>query len=126
GWDAALGMRVWIREQRDILRILREEPHSLRVHYEDLCDDTDATLARIERLAGVAPEPFSGDFRTAEHHILGNSMRLDRVSTIIKSERWKTKLSAADLAQKEGVVREFARTHPSDPMIGILERYWNV
>jgi len=124
GWDAGLGMRVWIREQRDILRILAEEPNTLRVYYEDLCDDTNAALARIQRFAGVEPESFGGDFRATEHHILGNSMRLDRVGAIVKSERWKTKLSAAELGRMEAVARDFTRAHPSDPMVGILGRYF--
>lgn len=124
GWDPELGMRVWIREQRDILRILGEQPNTLRVYYEDLCDDTNGTLAQIERFAGVAPEPFNGDFRAAEHHILGNSMRLDRVGTIVKSERWRTKLTAAELGRMASVARAFVRAHASDPMVAILRRYF--
>jgi hypothetical protein len=123
GWDAGLAMRVWIREQRDILRILGEQPNTLRVYYEDVCDDTNAALARIERFAGVEPEAFGGDFRSADHHILGNAMRLDRVGSIVKSERWKTKLSAADLARMDTVARDFARAHPADPMVSILRHY---
>jgi Sulfotransferase family len=126
GWDGGLGMRVWIREQRDILRILGEQPAALRVYYEDLCDDTNAELTRIHKFAGVNPEPFAGDFRTAEHHILGNSMRLDRVGTIVKSERWKSKLPMAQLESMKAVARDFVRAHPSDAMVGILGRYFDL
>ena len=76
GWATDLGMRVWIREQHDSLRVLAEQPKALRVYYEDLCDDTTATLARIHRFVGVEPQSLGGDFRADENHILGNSMRL--------------------------------------------------
>src|SRR5439155_342808 len=98
-----LGMRVWIRERHDSLRVLAEQPKALRVYYEDLCDDTTATLARIHRFVGVEPQSLGGDFRADENHILGNSMRLDRVGAIVKSERWKTTLTAADLSRMDAV-----------------------
>ena len=109
GWATDLGMRVWIREQHDSLRVLAEQPKALRVYYEDLCDDTTATLARIHRFVGVEPQSLGGDFRADENHILGNSMRLDRLGAIVKSERWKTTLTAADLSRMDAVAREFAR-----------------
>jgi hypothetical protein len=124
GWDAAFGMRAWIREQRDILRIAAEFPTSLRVYYEDLCDHTDAALARIHTFAGIPAEPFGGDFRVAEHHILGNSMRLDRVGVIVKSERWKEKLSTPDLDRIAAVAREFIGANPRDPMSEVLRHYF--
>lgn len=126
GWDAALSMRVWIREQRDILRIMREFDKTLRVYYEDLCDDTDGALARVHRFGGLVPERFGGDFRVVEHHILGNSMRLEQGGTIRKSERWKSKLSAIDLERMRTVVHAFARAHPRDPMMDVLGHYWDV
>jgi len=125
GWDARLGMRVWIREQRDILRIVSEFSESLRVYYEDLCDNTDEALARIHRFVGLEPQRFRGDFRAVDHHILGNTMRLEQGGEITKSERWKTKLTSADLARMDTVVRDFLQAHPTDPMSGILRHYWD-
>jgi hypothetical protein len=122
GWDAALAMKVWIKEQLDILRILQEFPHSIRIYYEDLCEDVNGVLAQIHRFAGVTPQPFSGDFQAAQHHILGNSMRLDRIGKIVKSERWKTKLSAGDQETIARIARDFIARHHGHPLSDILAR----
>jgi len=126
GWSAALSMRVWIKEQLDILRILQEFPGFIRVYYEDLCEDVDGTLARIHRFAGVTPQPFSGDFQAVEHHILGNSMRLDRIGKIVKSERWKTRLGANDQELVSRMARDFIRRHRGHALSDILNRVVNV
>lgn len=123
GWDAATATRVWIREQLDILRIMKEFPSSHRIYYEDLCEDVNTVLAGIHRYLELRALPFSGDFRGTEHHILGNSMRLENVGKIVKSERWKTKLSVDDQAVVARIVRAYIERHRGDPLAEILGRY---
>lgn len=123
GWDAAAATRVWLREQVEILRVMQEFPSFLQVSYEDLCEDTDTALAGTYRHLGLAPQPFAGDFRVAEHHILGNSMRLDSVSKVVKSERWKTRLSSADLGTISNIARSFVDRNSNHQLSTILARY---
>lgn len=123
GWDASPAMQVWMQEQLDILRILREIPDSMRVHYEDLCDDVNGALGGIHRFVNVPVTAFGGDFQAADHHILGNSMRLDRVGQIVKSERWKTRLSRNDRDAIARKSRTFIARHSGHPLSDILARY---
>ena len=73
---SSTGTLEWLKEQGDIVRIGAEFDKRIVVRYEDLCDDTNATLARIHEFAGVAPADFEGGFKQGEHHIMGNIMRL--------------------------------------------------
>lgn len=122
-WDAAMATRMWIREQESIVRVLREFPGYLQIYYEDLCDDVDGTLARIHAFAGLPPRPFPGDFRSTEHHILGNSMRLESMGKIVRSERWKAKLSVDDLEAIRTTADTFIRHNTDHPVNGILRHY---
>jgi hypothetical protein len=69
----------------------------LTVRYEDLCADVQGVLGRIFEFAGVSPATI-GNFRAADHHVIGNRMRLDRTSQITVDEKWKSVLTAADVA----------------------------
>ena len=69
-----------------------------QVRYEDLCSDPDATLNRLFTFLGLDPASRVRDFRSAEHHILGNGMRLDSTSDIRLDERWKPVLTGQDQA----------------------------
>lgn len=122
-WDAVTATRMWIREQENIMRVLQEFPAYLHIYYEDLCDSVDEVLARIHTFASLLPFPFPGDFRSTEHHILGNSMRLESMGKIVRSERWKTKLSAGDLTAIRNTADTFIRHNTDHPVSGILRRY---
>ena len=112
GWSAALAARVWVREQASIQRVSAEAPAVLTVYYDELCDDVNGQLARIHEFLGVPPIPFGGDLAAAEHHILGNVMRLENRTAIKKDTRWQRELSAADLETIERTVWKFARPRP--------------
>jgi len=122
-WDAAMATRMWIRDQENIVRVLREFPAHLHVYYEDLCDSVNEVLGRIHAFAGLPPIPFPGDFKSTEHHILGNSMRLENMGRIVRSERWKKKLTAGDLTAIRNTADTFIRDNPGHPVSGILRRY---
>ena len=117
GCDLRTAIGLWLREQRDILRVCREFPRVETLRYEALCDDVDAALARLHRFLGLEHRPFPGSFKAAEHHILGNTMRLDGEAVIRKNEAWREAFDAAQLAFIEG---EVERAVASAPELGPL------
>jgi len=95
----------WRRAQRSAEHVLAGIPASrwIRVRYEDLCAEPRETLARLFTFLGLEPARAAPDFRSVEHHVVGNGMRLDASSEIRLDERWKSVLSARDLAEFEAV-----------------------
>lgn len=122
GWDVELSWRTWLREQHEFVRILPEFERTLRIHYEDLCADADGTLGKIHAHLGLAAEPFSGDFKATEHHVLGNQMRLGKAN-ISQDHRWLRELKKADLAYLTREAERFVRRHPGHPVSQIIEHY---
>jgi hypothetical protein len=49
------------------------------------------------------------DFRSQNHHVVGNGMRLDATNEIKLDERWKSELSASDLKQFDTVAGKMNR-----------------
>ena len=95
GQEPATATRDWRSTHREIERIrprLATE-RFLRVRYEDLCGDVDATMECVFRFCGVEPVPVSTTFAHTEHHILGNRMRLAMRDEITHDEKWRTALS---------------------------------
>ena len=122
-WSASLAVHLWQRRQRDIVRIGAELSNpSLRIYYEDLCRETDRILALIHQFAGAAPQPFPGSFDSAEHHILGNAMRL-RDNQIRFEERWRRELQAPDLDTVNASLIRFADSAPEHPVTEIIRHY---
>jgi hypothetical protein len=89
----------WIQGNRDIERQLEPIAHSnrLRIHYEDLCRDTDSTLKRIFRFCGVDESVTIAGFRDKPSCIVGNYMRLSHSSEIRLDDRWKHVLTNGQL-----------------------------
>lgn len=123
GWDTTLATRIWLREQADILRITKEFGPVLQIYYEDVCDDVDASLAKISDFVGLPSEHYAGDFKTVEHHVLGNSMRLSGPSKITKSERWKTELSSDDLDTIKRVTETELQHYKNETLYEIVHHY---
>ncbi|NNE75182.1 MAG: sulfotransferase [Acidimicrobiales bacterium] len=73
----------------------------LKVHYEDLIDDTEATLARIFEFGGVTPGNLSFlEGRTAHldstHSVAGNPSRFKKGAVELQlDEAWRTKLESS-------------------------------
>ena len=94
--EAAYEVRRSLEAAEHVLR--RVQPsRQRRLRYEDLCVDPDATIAGVLEFIGLEPAAREADFRSVEHHILGNGMRLDAGSQIRLDERWKTVLTPGDL-----------------------------
>ncbi len=95
-----LAAREWRRSNEEAEALLRgmEASRRIEVRYESLCRDPEATLKRIFEFAGVSADSVRLDFRSVEHHVIGNGMRLDDSSQIRIDERWKTRLTESELA----------------------------
>ncbi|MGH2540252.1 MAG: sulfotransferase [Actinomycetota bacterium] len=101
GVDAATAARQWRHYNLEADRVRRDMPSGswMLLHYEELCADPQGTLDRIARFVGVAPAPSLQRGAPAEHHIIGNSMRLRGVEEIREDRAWETTLDAGDLRQ---------------------------
>lgn len=82
-----------------------------RVHYEDLCNDTEVTLREVFDFLAVDCEAIAADFRTVENHVIGNGMRLDSTAEVRLDERWRDVLTAEDLQVFEQVAGETNRRY---------------
>ncbi len=102
---AETAARDWRRTHAQIERLARrigsERVFTLR--YEDLCRDVPRTLAALFTFIGVDPARAADDYRTIEHHILGNRMRLRSGSEVKLDESWREHLRPDDLAAFERV-----------------------
>jgi hypothetical protein len=98
--DAA---REWRRSNEEAAALVAGLPRARYVtaSYEELCQSTDSTLNRIHAFLGLEPAGLARDWRSQEHHVIGNGMRLDSESAIRLDDRWKTALSPQDLAAFE-------------------------
>ncbi len=105
------GAHEWVRCNQETEAILATIPKNnwIKVHYEDICNNTEATLNNIFNFTGVDPNKKRLDFKSVEHHVIGNGMRLDDSEEIKLDERWKEQLSDEELAIFEQVAGEYHR-----------------
>lgn len=88
----------WIHTHQECDRIKKIIGRDcLTIHYEDLCRNPDDILARIFNFIGLDVGSISTDFRSVEHHILGNAMRMASTSGIRLDEKWKQSLTKDNL-----------------------------
>lgn len=108
GVTAEDGARSWTAAARDAERVRRLFPADrwLTLRHEDLCREPEAALDRVLRFVGVVPEGRVPDFRSADHHIIGNRMRLSQVSEIRLDERWRTEMPAVEVHAVERIAGE--------------------
>jgi hypothetical protein len=101
GGTLSSGVRLWTRvaNAAERLRAILPAERWLCVRYEDLCAAPQQELARIWALAGVAALTGPISFRSCEHHILGNRMRLSSSSEIALDESWRERLNPAQLVE---------------------------
>ena len=90
-FDAA---RTWQKDQLAFAAIARGLPAAQvhRLRYEDLCASPQATLGALWAFCGVrdilAPESVDA----AQHHVLGNSMRMGGQIRIRLDQSWRERL----------------------------------
>ncbi|KRT55771.1 Sulfotransferase domain [endosymbiont of Ridgeia piscesae] len=99
GVDMEEAVNSWVftsKEMQQTAALFRED-EIFNMKYEDLCRDPDRLLSEIYRFVGVDPLLGSEDFRGTKQHILGNAMRLNSTGEIRLDEKWKEKLTEAEL-----------------------------
>ena len=106
---------VWRRTLDGCERVLARLPREswVKVRYEDLCRDPEASLAPVFRMMGVRSIGIPQDFRSIDHHILGNQMRL-KGGRIGLNEEWRSVLSSEHLGAFDRVAGDLNRRHGYD------------
>ena len=89
----------WVRTHEQIERLAERigRDRVLVMRYEDLCQDVAGELARVWNFLGVPAADAPADYRAAEHHILGNRMRLQDTGEIKLDEKWRSSLDPGAL-----------------------------
>jgi hypothetical protein len=111
--DAAEEWLRSIRSAEYALAGMRREQW-MRIRYEDLCRQPRQTLARVCAFLGVDPDAADRSFRSVEHHVVGNGMRLDATAEVRLDERWRSALSGEDLATFDRVAGAVNRRYYPD------------
>jgi hypothetical protein len=103
----------WVGDNRAAEQARRYFPKDrwMTLRYEDLCADPAGTLSRIYTFAGLPAGNGVPEFRTGEHHVIGNRMRLSSTSEIRIDDRWKTALKPEQMAVAESRVGELNRSY---------------
>lgn len=105
--------REWYRCLRSAEHVLASVDRSrwIRVKYEELCHDPEATLRKIHAFLGINPIDTTKFFRQVDHHVIGNGMRLDTTSRICLDERWRSVLTENDLRIFDDVIGRMNRRY---------------
>ena len=92
--DAATAARKWLRSNRNSERAAKyvSPDRWLTVRYEELSADPQQLLDRICDFTGARRVTVPDDIYAAEHHVIGNRMRLRRDRAIRPDESWKEAL----------------------------------
>jgi hypothetical protein len=87
---------TWLTDQQVFSRITKRLPsdRTLLLRYEDLCSATVATLSQLYRFCGVQDVAPVTAVTSTNHHVLGNSLRLNASIHVRLDESWRAKLSA--------------------------------
>jgi hypothetical protein len=101
----------WQRSNEEATAIVRQLPRSrwTEVRYEDLCARPNEVLDSLDAFLGLPSSLVRRDFRTVEHHIIGNGMRLDVDEDIRLDDRWLSAMSANELRLFDSLVGQLNR-----------------
>lgn len=94
-------VRTWMdrEEERQMWLAAAPAGRVLDVQYERLCSFTEETLGEVYKHVGLDLLVQPAGFKTqAEHHIIGNQMRLDANEKIRLDEAWRRALTTEELA----------------------------
>ena len=87
--------RSVVSEEHILRRMPAERVTTLR--YEALCADAEGAARRLWDFLGVDSSAGLSHWPPAEHHVLGNRMRLSASEPIRSDERWRTTLGRREL-----------------------------
>lgn len=101
----------WRRSNEEAEEIIKyiDRKQWIEIRYENLCADTDVTIRNIYHFLEVDSQGDVPEFRSIQHHILGNGMRLDMENEIHLDERWKVDLTLQDLQVFESIAGKINR-----------------
>ena len=105
--------REWRRVHRECDRVVKElgSDMFITIHYEDLCRDPEETMGKICDFLGLNADLGNLQFKSSEHHILGNQMRLRSTEEIRLDEKWKDRLTQKDLDVFDRIAGKANRAH---------------
>ncbi len=112
GLSMTAAAEEWRRSNEEasvIQRSLPPEQHMV-IRYEDLCADVGSTLGQIAQFLNVSADDGYKKFKSVEHHVVGNGMRLDGSSEVVLDERWRLVLTEDDLAEFDCVAGSVNRS----------------
>ena len=81
------------------------------LRYEEYCADPTATMNRVFEALELDPSEATRDFRSVEHHVVGNMMRLDTTSAVSLDERWRDVLTPEDINVFDRVAGDLNRRY---------------
>jgi len=107
----ALAAREWKRSNEEAEAVLKNIDPSrwIEVHYESLCAETGGTLQKLFEFIGVNADYKLASFRSVDHHVIGNGMRLDSTDEIKLDDRWRESLSESEVKAFNSVAGELNR-----------------
>ncbi len=107
----AKAAREWRRSNEEAEAVLKNLDPSrwIEVRYETLCDQTELTLKKLFKFIEVSPECELASFRSANHHIIGNGMRLDSTDEIKLDDRWREVLSTGEIEVFDSIAGKLNR-----------------
>ena len=107
-----IAAQEWVRCNQEIEAVLATLDASkwIKVHYEDLCNQTETSLDKIFEFVEVDPSKKRLDFKTVEHHVVGNGMRLDDSAVIKLDDRWREELTKQEVKRFEQVAGKYSNS----------------
>jgi len=100
GQSVIRGTLAWWRRHREIGRFARRFAGGpiLRLHYEDLARNPEATAREVCQFVGIGFDPAMLAFRSrVQHQLGGNPIRFETSQDIRLDERWRRELTSRDL-----------------------------
>jgi hypothetical protein len=93
--------RHWKNYQVSADHLLNTTPSCrvLLMRYEDFCHEPLYWLKSLHTFLGVQPLDPPETITPTEHHIIGNHMRLQKITAITANHSWREKLSGTELRQ---------------------------
>lgn len=103
----------WRRSNEEAEEIIKRmaPAHWLQIRYETLCTEKEETLRRTFEFLKITQYDKTSNFRSVDHHIIGNGMRLDVENEIKLDERWKIDLKIEELKMFEAVAGSMNRKY---------------
>lgn len=97
--DGAVRSWLVIADHVERLRTVVDRERWQLLRYEDLCKDPAAEISHLARSMGLTLTTPELSFRDADHHIVGNRMRIRDTSEIVPDESWREQLDEREVQE---------------------------